>query len=62
MHYRRILIPGDTYFFTVNLADRRQHLLTTQIKNLRQVVHDVRRGHPFDVIAWVVLPEHMHAI
>jgi REP-associated tyrosine transposase len=27
-NYRRNYIPGGSYFFTVNLADRRSHLLT----------------------------------
>ena len=33
--YRRLYIPGGTYFFTVNLADRRSRLLTDHIVHLR---------------------------
>lgn len=62
MRYRRVTLDGATYFFTVNLADRRSTLLTTHIDNLRQAVRDVHHAHPFEIIAWVVLPEHMHAI
>ena len=62
MRYRRVLIGGATYFFTVNLADRRSRLLVEHIADLRQAVGDVRLAHPFEIIAWVVLPEHMHAV
>jgi REP element-mobilizing transposase RayT len=30
-NYRRNFLPGGSYFFTVNLADRRQVLLTEHI-------------------------------
>lgn len=62
MRYRRTLIEGGTYFFTVNLADRGTDLLTAHIDSLRQAVREVRRKHPFEIVAWVVLPEHLHAI
>lgn len=32
--YRRDLTPGSTWFFTVNLADRRSRLLVEQIDHL----------------------------
>jgi putative transposase len=35
-NYRRNFVPGASYFFTVNLADRRAHLLTEHIGVLRQ--------------------------
>lgn len=62
MRYRRTLTPGGTYFFTVNLASRRETLLTDHIDCLRESVHKVRLAHPFEIVAWVVLPDHMHAI
>ena len=62
MRYRRTLIPGGTYFFTVNLADRSSRLLVERVDTLREVVREVRQRHPFEIVAWVVLPEHMHAI
>ena len=37
-NYRRNFISGGSYFFTVNLADRRLRLLTEQIALLREVV------------------------
>ena len=62
MYYRRIFHFGATYFFTVNLADRSSSLLVDRIDSLRSVVGEVYRAHPFEIIAWVVLPEHLHAI
>ena len=62
MQYRRALVAGGTYFFTVNLASRQASLLTDHVDCLRASVRRVRQAHPFEIIAWVVLPEHMHAI
>jgi len=62
MRYRRTLIPGASYFFTVDLADRSSRLLVDRIADLREVVRDVRHAHPFTIVAWVVLPEHLHAV
>jgi putative transposase len=60
--YRRNRVPGGTYFFTVNLADRRSNLLTQEIDALRNAVRKVRARNPFHIDAWVVLPEHMHCV
>ena len=60
--YRRSRVAGGTYFFTVNLRDRRSGLLVARIDLLRAVVSRVRRLMPFHIDAWVVLPEHMHAV
>jgi len=62
MQYRRAKAGGGTYFFTVNLADRSRALLVEHIDKLRQAVRTVKRRHAFDIVAWVVLHEHMHAI
>jgi hypothetical protein len=35
--YRRHFVPGGSYFFTVDLPDRRLRLLTDQIEVLRTV-------------------------
>jgi putative transposase len=58
--YRRNRIPGGSYFFTVNLFDRRSDLLIAHIGALRDAVQTVRSKSPFYVDAWVVLPDHMH--
>jgi putative transposase len=62
MRYRRADVAGGTYFFTVNLADRSSRLLVEHIDELRAAVKVVKKRHPFEILAWVVLPEHMHAI
>jgi len=60
--YRRNFVQGGTYFFTVNLADRRQTWLVDYIDVLRESILKVKRSRPFHIDAWVVLPDHMHAI
>ncbi len=60
--YRRNFVPGGSYFFTVNLIDRRTALLTDKIELLRTAFRYTRMRHPFTVKAIVVLPEHLHAI
>ena len=61
-NYRRLRQPGGTYFFTVNLADRRQRLLTDHIDALRGAFREVRQAHPFIIHAVVILPEHLHCL
>ncbi|MFZ3019124.1 MAG: transposase [Gallionella sp.] len=61
-NYRRSRIAGASYFFTVNLADRTQSLLTDHIALLRSAFEYTRARHPFVVDAIVILPEHLHAI
>ena len=60
--YRRYKIKGGCYFFTVNLANRRQQLLTENIDLLRQAFRKVKRKHPFTIDAIVILPEHLHCV
>lgn len=60
--YRRLRIPGGTYFFTVNLLDRGSDLLIRHIDALRVAVRTTRASRPFHIDAWVVLPEHLHCV
>jgi putative transposase len=60
--YRRNFIAGASFFFTVNLADRRSRLLTADIKLLRAAFRETRARHHFAIDAIVVLPDHLHAI
>ncbi|SPW48268.1 RAYT REP element-mobilizing transposase; TnpA(REP) [Escherichia coli] len=41
--YRRYYIKGGTWFFTVNLRNRRSQLLTTQYQMLRHAIIKVKR-------------------
>jgi putative transposase len=62
MRYRRAGIPGASYFFTVNLADRGRTLLANHSDVLRAVIREVQSRHLFQIDAMVVLPDHLHAI
>ena len=60
--YRRAHVPGGTYFFTVNTY-RRQTILTDAVRSaLREAIGTLRLASPFVIQAWVLLPEHMHAL
>jgi len=60
--FRRNRVRGGTYFFTVNLYDRRSEILTRNIGVLREAVRKVRAKAPFYIDAWVVLPDHLHCL
>ncbi|WP_446811026.1 REP-associated tyrosine transposase [Methylomonas sp. 2BW1-5-20] len=61
--YIRQRVPGGTYFFTVNLAERRNNdLLIRYVDILREACRYVRQRHPFEISAMVILPEHLHCI
>jgi hypothetical protein len=45
--YRRNFIAGGSFFFTVNLAERRLRLLTERIEELRAAFRETQRDHPF---------------
>ena len=61
-NYRRNLIQGGSYFFTLTLLDRKNQLLIDQIDLLRKSFRQVKKGHPFDIDTIVVLPEHLHCV
>jgi putative transposase len=62
VQYRRHLAQGGTYFFTVNLQNRRHNHLVEHVDALRQIVRDVQAARPFQIDAMVILPEHWHAV
>jgi putative transposase len=62
MRYRRALVPGATYFFTLNLQNRQSNLLIDCIDDLRFAFRKVQQGHPFYIDAIVILPDHAHMI
>jgi len=62
-NYRRDWTLGGARLFTVNLLQRRgNELLTANFDCLRDCIALERTRRPFSVIAWVVLPEHLHCI
>jgi len=58
----RAFVPGWTFFFTVNLLERRRYLLTDYIDDLRMVFTGARRRRPFTIDAIVVLPDHLYSV
>lgn len=59
-NYRRIYTPSATYFFTVVTYDR-QPLFQDEkaCRLLREVIADVKRKWPFDLLAFVLLTNHL---
>jgi putative transposase len=60
--YRLNRVPGGTFFFTVRLLDRGSTLLTDHFSAFGEAMRQARSKRPFHVDAWVVLPDHAHAI
>ncbi|WP_329604345.1 REP-associated tyrosine transposase [Undibacterium griseum] len=62
-NYRRSNIAGGTYFFTVNSFRRRPILTPESLRDaLRLAIQKTRLTHPFEIDAWVLLPDHLHCI
>jgi len=61
-NYRRGYVPGGCWFFTVNLLERRQTLLVDHIAALREAVAKTLQSLPCTIDAFVVLPDHLHAV
>lgn len=61
-NYRRVFVPGGTWFFTVNLLERGSTLLTAKITDLNDAIQRTQARFPFEIDALVVLPGHLHAI
>jgi putative transposase len=61
--YRRIKVKGGTYFFTAVTHGRRPILTHDQVRAaLGEGIQEVRQSLPFSIDAWVLLPDHLHAI
>lgn len=61
--YRRANTAGATYFFTVVTYRRRDFLCDDPVRlALREAIQKVRAKYPFQIDAWVLLPDHLHAI
>ncbi|WP_322866934.1 transposase [Aquicoccus sp. G2-2] len=60
--YRRLRIPEATAFFTVCLAEPGATLLVEEVVRLRAAVRVTMAERPFGILAWVVLPDHLHCV
>lgn len=58
--YRRSQIANASYFLTLTLRDRRSSLLVDHVDALREAFREARQQRPFDTIAVVVMPDHLH--
>jgi putative transposase len=62
VNYRRARVQGGTYFLILTLRDRRSDALVRDIASLRDAWLAAKRRVPHDLIAVVVLPDHLHAL
>ena len=50
-NYRRAWVPGGTYFFTINLLERRRRLLLERIELLGDAFRTAQAAWPFTQLA-----------
>ena len=63
MRYRRLRIEGAAYFFTVVTYQRRPILQSEEAAgDLMSCLRTVQDAHPFQLDAYVILPDHFHMI
>jgi len=61
--YRRAIMPGGCFFFTVNTSQRQKLLADLAVLcALRAAFRAVKHDHPFAIDAIVILPDHIHTI
>ncbi|TAG49452.1 MAG: transposase [Betaproteobacteria bacterium] len=62
-NYRRVFVPGGTYFFTVVMYRREPWLIEADAREaLRDAIERCRATRPFTVDAWVLMPDHLHTV
>lgn len=63
MQYRRCILPGGTFFFTVVTHERFPYFRDeTAIELMEDAIRYVQKRHPFTVLAFVYLPDHLHML
>ena len=62
-NYRRHREPGGTCFFTV-VAAGREPIFSQEVARiaLHVAIQAVSKEHPFQIDAWVLLPDHLHCV
>ena len=61
--FRRSVVPGATYFFTVNTKQRIKVLTNAPFYlALKNALRRVNAQHSFTIDAFVLLPDHLHCI
>ena len=61
-NYRRFNHSG--YLFFTLVSHQRQPIFTSELSRrcLREAIIDVRSSMPFEIDAWVLMPDHMHCL
>ena len=59
---RRLVVSDHWFFITCRLLPRRRILSESEFDCLAQVIHERRAEHGFLLTAWVLMPDHWHAI
>jgi len=63
MEYRRVFVPGGTYFFTLITYKRRPVFSTPEtVDLLRNAFAYTSERMPFTIVASVILPDHIHFV
>jgi putative transposase len=62
VRYRRAQCPGGTFAFTFTLKDRGSDLLVRHFDRFKAAYLRVHQRWPFETIAAVVLPDHVHVV
>lgn len=63
MEYRRVYLPGGTFFFTLVTYQRHPILSSPgNIQILKNAFKYTLDRYPFSIVASVILPDHMHFI
>ena len=60
--YRRLYIPGGTYFFTVAARQRGSRLLVERAELLKACIRAEQQRAPFAILAAVIMPDHLHMV
>ena len=62
-NWRRAIVPGGTFFFTV-VADQRRPIFASEPARtiLGNVIRESQSTHPFEILAIVLLQDHLHTI
>lgn len=62
-NYRRWRVEGGIYFFTAVTFERQSFLVEPIPRQLlRTAIESVRQRYPFEILAWVSLPDHLHTV
>jgi putative transposase len=62
VNYRRNRVRNGTYFLTITLRNRRSDLLVCRIDALFAAWRRARLRVPHRLVAFVVMPDHLHAV